>query len=52
MKHGIIWQTPLVGLAMRTADLKAVLLIRAGVIEERTRRLQSALTFYTKRSRW
>jgi len=30
------------------ADLKAVLLIRAGVIEERTRRLQSALNFYNE----
>ena len=29
-------------------DLKAVLLIRAGVIEERTRRLQSALNFYNQ----
>src|SRR5215471_18376123 len=27
-------------------DLKAVLLIRAGIIEERTRRLQNALNFY------
>ena len=30
------------------ADLKAVLLIRAGIIEERTRRLQSALNFYNE----
>src|SRR5438128_3021173 len=30
------------------ADLKAVLLIRAGVIEERTRKLQSALNFYNQ----
>src|SRR2546421_2114797 len=29
-------------------DLKAVLLIRAGIIEERTRRLQSALNFYNE----
>lgn len=29
-------------------DLKAVLLIRAGIIEERTRRLQNALQFYNE----
>ena len=30
------------------SDLKAVLLIRAGIIEERTRRLQNALHFYNE----
>ncbi len=33
-------------LGNESSDLKAVLLIRAGIIEERTRRLQEALRFY------
>lgn len=35
-------------LADDESDLKAVLLIRAGIIEERTRRLQDALRFYSE----
>jgi len=35
-------------LGNREGDLKAVLLIRAGIIEERTRRLQNALNYYNE----
>jgi tetratricopeptide (TPR) repeat protein len=40
--------TALSNLREDNSDLRAVLLIRAGVIEERTRRLQDALRFYSK----
>jgi len=40
--------TALAELGDKDSDLKAVLLIRAGIIEERTRRLQNALEFYNQ----
>lgn len=40
--------TALNGLTDQDSDLKAILLIRAGIIEERTRRLQNAMHFYNE----